>query len=70
VDLNESAFRTFLFMKMCTVILYRMKRELLAHQLSVCITVELHLSGHFLSGSPIIWIGLVLGVNLSRMLQN
>jgi len=55
VDLNESAFQTSLFMKMCTVILYWMKREVLAHQLSVCITVELHLSGHWFSRSPIIW---------------
>jgi hypothetical protein len=33
-------------------------------------TVELHLPGRWLSGSPIIWIGLDLRVNLSRILQN
>jgi len=32
-------------------------------------TVELHLSGRWLSGSPIIRIGLALRVNLSRILQ-
>ena len=32
-------------------------------------TVELHLSGSWLSGSPIIRIGLALGLNLSRILQ-
>jgi len=31
---------------------------------------SLHLSGRWLSGSPIIWIGLVLPVNLSGILQN
>jgi len=33
-------------------------------------TVELHSSGSWLSGSPIIRIGLVLQVNLSRILPN
>jgi len=33
-------------------------------------TIELHLSGHWLSGTPIIRIGLALRVNLSRILQN
>jgi len=33
------------------------------------ITLELHLSGRWLSGSPIIWMGLALGINLSRILQ-
>jgi hypothetical protein len=35
-----------------------------------CSTVELHFSGHRLSGSPIIRIGLALRVNVSRILQN
>jgi len=34
------------------------------------ITAELHLSGRWLSGSPIIRIDLALRVNLSRILQN
>ena len=33
-------------------------------------TVEFHLSGRWLSGHPIIRIGLALPVNLSRILQN
>jgi len=33
-------------------------------------TVELHLSGRWLSGPPIIRTGLVLPVNLSRILHN
>jgi len=34
------------------------------------VRLELHSSGRWLSGSPIIRIGLVLRVNLSRILQN
>lgn len=33
-------------------------------------TAELHLSTCWLRGLPVIWIGLDLGLNLSRMLQN
>jgi hypothetical protein len=33
-------------------------------------TAELHLSRCWLSGLPIIWIGLALGLSLSRILQN
>jgi len=33
-------------------------------------TVEFHLFGRWLTGSPIIRIGLALRVNLSRILQN
>ena len=33
-------------------------------------TLKLHLSGRWLSGSPIIRIDMVLRVNLSRILQN
>ena len=37
---------------------------------SIYNTEELHLSGRWLSGMPIIRIGSALGVNLSRILQN
>ena len=37
---------------------------------SIYNTVELHLSGRWLSGKPIIRIGSALGVNLLRILQN
>jgi len=43
------------------------------HLLVQCIavnTVELHLSGRSLSGSPVIQIGLSLQVNLLKILQN
>jgi len=33
-------------------------------------TVELHFSGRWLSGSPIIWTDLALRVSLSRILLN
>ena len=33
-------------------------------------TVELHLSGRWLSGSPVIRTGLFFRVNMSRILQN
>jgi len=36
----------------------------------LCCTVALHLSGRWLSGSPIILFGLSLRVNLWRILQN
>jgi hypothetical protein len=48
------------------VIICRVSLELPEYQ----ITAELHLSGSWLSGSPIIQIGLALRVGLVRIIQN
>ena len=49
----------------CALLGYTLPRSSLVHPS----TVEIHLSGSRLSGTPIIRIGLALRVNLSRMLK-
>jgi len=47
----------------------RVRYVYITRRITFVLKVELRLSGHWLSGSLIIWIGLALHVNLSRSLQ-